>query len=64
MSDVSRLKISLEILKHTLRLAMPIGLATADLCDLGYEYSYDYELDRTDLVFREDGFDFLFDHGK
>ena len=64
MSEVSRLKISLKNSEHTLRLAMPIGVATAELCDLDYEQSDDDELERTYLVFREDGFELLFDHGQ
>jgi hypothetical protein len=64
MSEVSRFEISLENSEHTLRLAMPIGVATAELCDLGYEQSDGDKLERMDLVFREDGFELMFDPGK
>jgi hypothetical protein len=39
-------------------------VATAELCDLGYEQSDGDKLERMDLVFREDGFELLFDPGK
>ena len=39
MSEVSRFEISLENSEHTLCLAMPMGVATAELCDLDYEQS-------------------------
>lgn len=43
---------------------MPIGVATAELSDLDYEQSDGDELERTYLVFPEDGFDLLFDPGQ
>ena len=64
MSEVSRFEISLENSEHTLCLAMPIGVATAELCDLDYEQSDGDKSERTDLVFREDGFELLFDPGQ
>ena len=64
MSEVSRFEISLENSEHTLCLAMPIGVATAELCDLDYEQSDGDESEITDLVFREDGFELLFDLGQ
>ena len=64
MSEVSRFDISLENSEHTLCLAMPIGVATAELCDLDYEQSDGDKSERTDLVFREDGFELLFDPGQ
>ena len=51
MSEVSRFEISLENSEHTLCLAMPIGVATAELCDLDYEQSDGDKSERTDLVF-------------
>ena len=47
MSEVSRFEISLENSEHTLRLAMPIGVATAELCDLDYEQSDGDKSERT-----------------
>jgi hypothetical protein len=43
---------------------MPIGVATAELCDLDYEHSDGDKSERTDLVFCEDGFELLFDPGQ
>ena len=43
---------------------MPIGVATAELCDLDYEQSDGDELERTYLVVPEDGFNLLFDPGQ
>ena len=43
---------------------MPRGAATAELCDLDYEQSDGDKLEWTDLVFREDGFELLFDPGQ
>ena len=64
MIEVSRFEISLENSEHTLCLAMPIDVATAELCDLGYEQSDGDKSERMDLVFREDGFKLLFDPDK
>ena len=64
MNEVSRFEIYLENSEPTLCLAMPIGVATAELCDLVYEQTDGDKSERTDLVFREDGFELLFDPGQ